>query len=100
MKGRRTVRSEFNIICCTRSDVVLITENDNDLHILVYNFNKSCQKYNMKIAEKTKLITISHDPLRGKLVISDRIVEQIIQIGYLGTRLTSNSRTDEEVVIH
>ena len=37
-------------------------------------------------------ITISYDPLRCKLVINCRIVEQVMQTEYLGTRLTSNNR--------
>ena len=52
----------------------------------------------MKIEEeKTKSIIISHDQLRCKLVINDRIIEQVMQIDYLGTRFTSNSRGDEEI---
>ena len=68
-----------------------MAENEN--YKDVCNFNKACQNYNMKVAEvKTKSITISR-----KLVINDRIIEQIMQIDYLGTRLTSNSRADEEM---
>ena len=91
MRGYRLGRSVFNIICYA-DDLTLVAENENDLWRLVYNFNNVCQKYNLKIAEeKTKSIKISHDPLRCKIVINDRIIEQVIQVDYLGTRLTSNN---------
>ena len=49
MRGYRMGRSGFNIIRYA-DDVILIAENENYLQTLVYNFNKACQKYNMRIA--------------------------------------------------
>lgn len=75
MKGYRY----FNIVY-NAYNVVLPAENENTLQRLVYIFNNVYQTYNTKITEeKTKSITISHDPLTCKLVIYDRIINQVMQ---------------------
>lgn len=75
---------------------VSTAENECDFQRLVYNFTKACQKCNTKIAEeKTKSTTISHHQFTCKLVINDRIIEEIMQIDYLELKFTSNNRVDE-----
>ena len=54
------------------------------------------QIYMKKEEEKTQSITISHAPLTRTLAINDGIIEQVMQIDYLGRRLISSNRTDEE----
>lgn len=68
-------KNMFNIVCFA-DDVVLLAENENYLQKLVYNFNKMCQKYNMKIVKmETGSIAILDDSLRCKLVVDDRSIE-------------------------
>ena len=64
----------------------------------MHNFNEACQKYIMKTAEqKAKSITISHGPLGCKVVINDRIIEQVMQVDNIGTRLANNNKAYEEI---
>lgn len=52
----------------------------------------------MKIAEqKTNSIVILNVPLWCIFVINDRIIDQVSQIDFLGTRLTSINSADEEI---
>jgi len=39
--------------------------------------------------EKTKSITFAKDPVRCKLVVQDKIIEQVSQLKYLGMDLSS-----------
>lgn len=47
---------------------------------------------------KIKSITISHDQLTCKLVDNEMIIEQVMQINYLGGRLPNNVRVNEEMM--
>ncbi|XP_045479803.1 uncharacterized protein LOC123684554 [Harmonia axyridis] len=46
--------------------------------------------------EKTKSLVISKDPIRCKLVVNDRIIEQVMNIKYLGVEITSDGNNNKE----
>lgn len=82
---------------CYADDTVLIAENEDDLQRLLFQFYKTCQSFNMRIStQKTKCITISKEPLRCKLAINEYLIEQVMEIQYLGVTITSDGRSIKE----
>ena len=52
----------------------------------------------MKIPiHKTKAMTISNEPLRCKLEIDGRMVEQVMEFSYLGVNITSSGNLVKEI---
>lgn len=85
-------------IVCYADDAVLISDNEDDLQRLLFNFEKVAGEYNMRIsAEKTKSLTISREPLRCKLAVYGEPIEQVMQFNYLGARITSSKDLTAEV---
>lgn len=97
-RGCRMGRSMFSSIWYA-DDAVLIAGSKSDVHSNeYYKFNEAYERYNIKIADvKTKSITYFHEPCRCKLLINDKIIEEVIEIGYLGTKFGSNNKADVEV---
>lgn len=63
---------------------VKTTLYENDLKRVVFNFVKACQRYNMKVAEdKKNSATIFCKPLKCKLVINDKVIEQVMLCKYI-----------------
>lgn len=77
-------------IVCYADDAALIAENEDDLQRLLHRFKESAEKYNMTISiEKTKSLVMSKDPIRCKLMVDGRTIEQVMQFNYLGSHITS-----------
>jgi hypothetical protein len=58
---------------------VLITNNEDNLQMSLYQFLLSAQKYDMKFSiSKTKILTLCEYPLRCKLEVQGKMVEQIM----------------------
>lgn len=90
---------KYNInILCYADDTLLIAENEDDLQRLLYEFSKICKNFNLKIStQKTKAMTIAKNPIRCKLVVDNQIIEQVLEIKYLGITLTSSGQTEKEI---
>ena len=85
-------------IVCYADDAVLISDNEDDLQRLLYTFEKSADRFNMKISiEKTKALTISKQPLRCKLAVYGKPIEQVMEFDYLGVKITSSKDLTSEV---
>lgn len=96
--GYRMGNKEIKIICYA-DDVALISEDEDGLQRLLYNFNKEAEKYNMVIStNKTKCLTISKEPTRCKLVVDNNPVEQVMSFDYLGVNISSYGSLHKEVV--
>jgi hypothetical protein len=78
-------------ITCYADDAVLTTDNEDNLQSFLHQFLLSYQKYNTKIAIiKTKALTVCERPLRCKLEVQVRVVEEIMSFKYLAPEITSN----------
>ena len=96
--GYRMGYNKISIICYA-DDAVLVAEDEDDLQRLLHRFNLTAQKFNMKIsAEKTKSLTISKAPLRCKLALENKVIEQVVTFRYLGVEITSHSNLYNEVL--
>ncbi|XP_055378925.1 uncharacterized protein LOC129610383 [Condylostylus longicornis] len=77
-------------ILCYADDATVIAENEDDAQRLLFNFAKAAEQYNMKISiEKTKSMVIAKNPIRCKLVINNKSVEQVMKFNYLGVETTA-----------
>ena len=47
--------------------------------------------------EKTKSLTLSREPVRCKLAVSNKSIEQVMSFNYLGVNITSNQNSTTEV---
>ncbi|XP_055385812.1 uncharacterized protein LOC129614885 [Condylostylus longicornis] len=85
-------------IICYADDAVLLAENENDLQRMLFTFNTVAGQYNMKIStEKTKSMTISKEPIRCKLVVNNKTIEQVNRFKYLGVDITDSRQIETEV---
>ncbi|XP_048516533.1 uncharacterized protein LOC125502453 [Dendroctonus ponderosae] len=98
------VDAEFKInnyrlrILCYADDAVLTAESEDDLQRLFYRFNLTAQRLNMQISiEKTQSMVISKDPIRCKLVVSEHIIQQVMNFNYLRLQVSSSRGTVNKV---
>lgn len=79
-------------------DQVIVAENENDLQRSVYSLEKVMAKYDMTISsKKTKTIAFKgKDPIRSKIVINGKIVEQVNTFRYLGMDISYKGEVDIE----
>jgi hypothetical protein len=64
-----------------------ILENSEDnLQSAIHRLNVISKDYNMRISiDKTKVLALRRkDPIRIKIVINERILEQVLNFNYLG----------------
>lgn len=95
--GYRMGMHKVNILCYA-DDAVLIAESEDDLQRMLQAFNRQAEKLNMQIStNKTKCMTITKEPLRCKLVIKNKTIDQIMSFEYLGCKITSSGFLEEEV---
>nr|XP_018910888.1 PREDICTED: uncharacterized protein LOC109039726 [Bemisia tabaci] len=58
----------------------------------------TAKKYNMKVsAAKTKSMVVSRNPIRCKLEVDGKMIEQVMELKYLGALLTSAKDLETEV---
>ena len=91
LQGYQVGSELINKACCA-DDIALIADTEDDLLRLIHNFHLSCLKFNTKKPiHKTKAMTISKEPLRCKLEIDGRMVEQVMEFNYLGVNISSSA---------
>jgi hypothetical protein len=71
-------------------DQVLIAKSESDLQYSVHNLNKIAAKYFLEInIEKTKVMAFKgRKPVRSKICINNKILEQVHTFSYLGYYLS------------
>jgi hypothetical protein len=77
-------------------DQVIMAETEDELQRAVYNLAITAQRYNMKIStEKTRVMAFrGKDPVRSKIVINERIIEQVSSFKYLGSDISYLGEVD------
>jgi hypothetical protein len=67
-------------------DQVLIAKSESDLQYSVHNLNKIAAKYSLEInIEKTKVMAFKgREPVRSKICINNKTLEQVNAFNYLG----------------
>ena len=74
---------------CYADYVVLISERKDDLQRLLYKFEQTASAFNMLVStSKTQCLTIAKQPLRCKLVLYGKSIEQVMYFKYLGVTIT------------
>jgi hypothetical protein len=76
--------------------VIIIQKNEDDLQRLVHHLNQICNQYNFKISkEKTKVMEFwGKHPVRSKIVLQDRLLEQVLYLNYLGCEISKENDRD------
>jgi hypothetical protein len=83
---------------CYADDATLIADTEDGLQRMVHAFELKSKEYNMKISTtKTKCMVVSKIPLRAKIVINDKTIDQVMQFNYLGTRISSWGNLAEDI---
>lgn len=68
---------------CYADDAAVFAESENDVKRQLFKFYQMSQKLNMDISiGKTKTMTIAREPMRCKLVIDNKPIEQVMQFRY------------------
>ncbi|XP_072766481.1 uncharacterized protein [Anoplolepis gracilipes] len=85
-------------ILCYADDAMLIVENEDDLQRLLHRFVNTASTFNMITStEKTQSMVISKEPIRCKLEVNNKIIQQVMKFNYLGAIVSSNRNLVEEV---
>ena len=85
-------------ICCYADDVVLISEDEDNLQRLLFRFQNIAEKFNMAISiEKTQSLTVNKEPKRCKLAANNQSIEQVMNFKYLGVIITISRNRKKEV---
>ncbi|GJQ76099.1 putative Si dkeyp-35f12.3 [Trypoxylus dichotomus] len=80
---------------CYPDDTVLIADSEDNLQRLPHSFNQSAKQLNMVVTtDKTKCLVISKEPVKCKLEIDQRMIEQVNQFKYLEADITSSRNLD------
>lgn len=97
LRGFKIGNKNVNVLCYA-DDTVLIADSEDSLQRLLYKFAQTCDKCNLKIStKKTKVLTVSKEPIRCKLQLYDKVVEQVNHFQYLGVMITSHKDLIAEV---
>lgn len=97
LPGYQMGNKNFNIVCYA-DDAVLIARTEDELQRLLHRFVTTAEKFNMEIStNKTKCMCISKNPIRCKLEVNGKIIQQVMDFKYLGIHISSSRRLIDEV---
>ena len=76
-------------------DMAVLAEDEDSLQRSLYNLNAIAKEFNMKIsAGKTKVMAfLGKEPIRSKIVIDGKVIEQVNVFTYLGTDISYLGRS-------
>lgn len=85
--GVKISKSKFLNILLFADDLVIIQNSEAALQRSIFKLNETCEQYNMKISLiKTKVMAfIGKEPIRTKIIINNRCIEQVSHFNYLGS---------------
>ncbi|GJQ68145.1 putative Si dkeyp-35f12.3 [Trypoxylus dichotomus] len=93
----KTDNTHFNAICYA-DGAVLIANSEDSFQRLLHTFNQSEKQQNMIInTDKTKCLVTSKGPVKCKLEVDQRMIEQVNQFRYLRADITRSGDPDSEV---
>jgi hypothetical protein len=77
-------------------DQVLIASSEDELQRAIYNLQKMVSDFDISISiEKTKIMAFSgKDPVRNKICINNKMLEQVNTFNYLGCTLSYECEKD------
>jgi hypothetical protein len=77
-------------------DQVLIASSEDELQRTIYNLQKTISDLDMSISiEKTNIMALSgKDPIRRKICINNKMLEQVNTFNYLGCTLSYEVEKD------
>lgn len=83
---------------CYAENAVLIAETEDDLQRHLFQFYKTAKTYNRTIStEKTKFMTTTKIPIRCKLCIDNKIIQQGIKFMCVGIEMSDYGNIEAEV---
>ncbi|GJQ83971.1 hypothetical protein Trydic_g8707 [Trypoxylus dichotomus] len=89
MSGYEMGKDNLTILCYA-DDAVLIVNNEDNIQRLLYRFIKMAERYNIPVStEKRKPLLISKEPIRSKLRINSKVIEQVMSFLYLEVKVFS-----------
>ena len=79
-------------------DQCIISDTEDNLQKAVYSLYNKAKEFNLEIAtNKTKVFGfVGTDHLRTKIIINDKILEQVNQFNYLGCSISYHCSNDVE----
>jgi hypothetical protein len=80
-------------------DQVILANSEGNLQRAIHRLNVICKDYNMRISiDKTKVLALrGKDPVRIRIVINERILDQVLNFNYLGYNMGLNREMDINV---
>lgn len=96
--GIKLTNDEYLNALLFADDLWIIQDSENDLQKSVYVLNEICKEYNFKISiDKTKIMAFTgKHPTRSKIVIDNKVLEQVSKYTYLGCDISYSEDLDIE----
>ncbi|GJQ76023.1 hypothetical protein Trydic_g18076 [Trypoxylus dichotomus] len=80
-------------IVCYTDDIILIVELEDDVQCLLHEFSKAAGMLNIEISvDKTKSTVIFKEPVRCKLVVYNKGIEQTMIFNYLSVEISTKKK--------
>lgn len=98
-KGICITENDYLNILLYADDAVILQEGEDDLQRSVHHLNKICKGYDIKISkEKTKVMAFcGKSPVRTKIVVDNKIIEQVSSFNYLGCEIGHDEDTNKKL---
>jgi len=83
-------------------DQVIIADIEDNLQKAAYKLNKKITEYGLTVSvQKTKSMAFKgRDPVRTKIVIDNKIIEQVNSFNYLGNMISYEKELDSDNKLH
>ena len=93
-KGVKITNTEQIETLLFADDQVIVAENEDELQRSVFKLEKIAKEYGMKISTaKIKVIAFrGKEQKRSKIVVNEKIIEQVRKFKYLGVDISSEGR--------
>lgn len=101
-KGFRISGDTFLNMILFADDLLIIQNTEDDLQQSVYKLGIVCEEYNMRISvAKTKVMAFQGpEPIRTKIVVNNKPVEQVKHFNYLGNDISYDRDKDINNKLH
>jgi hypothetical protein len=85
-----------NISTILFADQVIVSDSEDNLQTAIYKLNKIITKYGLTIStDKSKVMSFKgKDPTRSKIVINNKIIEQVNTFNYFGNLVSYEKGKD------
>lgn len=96
MASYKNADRRFKIFCCIYNAIILMTERKRYEAFLIWVYHNFSIEYNLD-RNSTQSMAISKQPLRCKLSVNNKAIDQVRKFNYLGAETPNDRNLTSEV---